>query len=149
MPNGWRNKFDWDGIRVTHAGVNWEDRDRKLSQQIIEDEADLRSRPGKPVYISETLLKRLTKMSDTIDQNVDRLPLTRAALKTCSESPEGSQRRRLTWANHELERLLHHCSPRWQLLRLAGVRILHPENKDLVQRLTSSPVVPMLKYLRG
>nr|WP_315255858.1 TnsD family Tn7-like transposition protein [uncultured Duganella sp.] len=127
-------------ISTTHAGVNWECRDKNLSQQIIESEADLHSRPGKPVYISEALLKRLTKMSDTIDQNIDRLPLTHAALKKCSESPEGSQRRRLIWAGRELEQQLHHRPPRWQLLRLAGVRIPYLQNQDLIQTLTSSSV---------
>lgn len=119
-------------FRTTHAGVDWEKRDGMLSQKIVDSESELRGRPGKPVYISETLLKRLTKMSDTISQNIDKLPLTNAALKTCAESPESCQRRRLVWACGELERQLQYHPPRWHLLRVAGVRQVYLENQELI-----------------
>ena len=119
-------------IRTTHAGVDWEKRDSMLTQKIVDCESELRGRPGKPVYISETLLKRLTKMPDTISQNIDKLPLTNAALKTCAESPECSQRRRLVWACGELERQLQRHPPRWRLLRAAGVRHVYLENQEFI-----------------
>lgn len=125
-------------IRTTHARVNWEERDCMLSKQIVDCESELRGRPGKPVYISETLLKRLTMMSDTVDQNIDKLPLTQAALEACAESSEINQRRRLLWACEELQRQLQRRPPRWRLLRVAGVRCVFPQNQDLIRFLSPS-----------
>lgn len=122
------------------TSVDWALRDKVLSQQIIESDADLRSAHGKPKRISETMLKRLTRMAKTIEKNIGRMPLTQAALSNCAESAATHQSRRLKWADMELRKKFSYPPLRWKLLRLAGVRRLYQQNENLVQAFTSSSV---------
>lgn len=117
--------------------VDWELRDEQLAQRVIDAQAAALLRPGKPRRISRTSLELSTKMADTIVRNIDKLPLTLAALLACSESSVAYQRRRLNWAAEELDKELHGPYPRWRLLRQAGIRKLLWQNEDLVGRLTS------------
>jgi len=91
-------------MRTRKSCVDWRQRDTALAHHIVEIEAQLRSMPGKPTYISETKLKRLTSMADTIKHSLPNLPLTEAALKTCAESAQAHQRRRIMWAYCELKK---------------------------------------------
>lgn len=122
-------------VRTRKSCVDWHQRDEALARQIVEIETELRGLPGKPTYISETKLKRLTSMPDTIERSFPNLPLTQTALKSCAESPQAHQRRRIMWAYSELKkRPDFHCQL-WEVLRLAGVRKLHPSNEELAYSL--------------
>lgn len=118
------------------SSVDWSLRDRLNSQQIVQTEVTLRHIPGKPKRISRTLLLRQSGMGDTLDGNLDRLPLTYSALKCCAESLAGYQSRCLCWAFSELQKQSIYPPPRWQLLRLAGIRRLCEVNDPIVASLT-------------
>ncbi|PHV28334.1 hypothetical protein CSQ93_08430 [Janthinobacterium sp. BJB426] len=122
-------------MRTRKRCVDWRRRDTALARQIFEIEAQLRSMPGKPTYINETKLKRLTSMADTIEHSLSNLPLTEAALKTCAESAQAHQRRRIMWAYCELKKRPDFHHQLWEVLRLAGVRKLHPSNEALAYTL--------------
>lgn len=117
--------------RTKNGCVDWGRRDTALACQIVEIEAQLRSLPGKPVFISETKLKNLTSMADTIARNLCKLPETTAALKACAESAHAHQRRRIMWAYSELKSQPQFHHQIWEVLRLAGVRKLHPLNEGV------------------
>lgn len=122
-------------MRTRKSCVDWRRRDALLARQIVEIEAQLRSTPGKPTYISETKLKRLTSIADTIERSLPKLPQTEAALKMCAESEQAHQRRRIIWAYTELEKRPDFHHQLWEVLRLAGVRKLHPSNEGLAYSL--------------
>lgn len=118
------------------ASVDWSLRDRLNSQQIIQTEAGIKHMPGKPKRISRTLLLKRSGMGDTLDRNLDRLPLTCSALECCAESLAAYQNRCLCWASSELKKQSIFSPPRWQLLRLAGIRRLCAANEPIVASLT-------------
>lgn len=122
-------------IRASKSCVDWHQRDQALARQIATIDAELRGMVGKPTHISQTKLKRLTSMADTIEHNLPSLPLTQAVLEACAESSQAHQRRRIMWAYCELKKSPGYRCRLWEVLRIAGVRRLHPSNVELVYSL--------------
>jgi hypothetical protein len=117
--------------------IDWAERDKFLAQQVAEHSDSMRNALGRPQWISRSALERATGLADTIERNPDKLPRTHLTLSAHSESHEEYQGRQLQWAAAKLKKSLHGAPPRWQLLRLAGIRILAESNEQLLGTLTS------------
>jgi hypothetical protein len=109
--------------RQRPARVNWEERDAQLAKCVRESAIRLRKKDGKPVRITSAAIGRDIGQLALIQQHLDKLPLTAAALDELVESREQFAVKRIRHVGETLPNGLT-CLARWQLIRQAGVERL-------------------------
>lgn len=84
----------------THQYVDWIERDREASSKIASLAAELKALPGKPIFVSQSMLIKKLKLSNLI-KRPDKIPLTIRELKTYGETYEEYTFRRIEWGIEE------------------------------------------------
>lgn len=100
--------------------IDWSSRDKELALQVRAAALELKHLPGKPLYLNKTALGRMIGQVGLIKNNLENLPLTRAALGEVVETFETYCLRRIDWACLFYEEA-GSLPPRWQLIRKAGI----------------------------
>jgi hypothetical protein len=100
--------------------VDWEARDEKIAQLIPGAAQQLRTQPRSPRRITIAAIGRAIGYLAMIQQHLDLLPLTAAALAEFEESRAAFAIRRIQWASL-LWQNQDRIPERWELTRLSGV----------------------------
>jgi hypothetical protein len=103
--------------------VDWSARDTKIAQLIPAAVQQLRSRPGPPRQLTIAAIGRAIGYEAMIQQHLDLLPLTAAALAEGEESRTAFANRRIQWASRHFYNR-GGVLKRWKLARLSGVERL-------------------------
>jgi hypothetical protein len=105
---------------VQPSPVDWEERDGRLVARIEATARQLKSRPEKPFWVSQNVLKKAVGEYDRIRSVPDRLPRSPKALATCAETREDFAVRRIGWWADQF-RQAGQRPRRYQLARQAHV----------------------------
>ncbi len=99
--------------------IDWARRDTEISQLIPEAVQGLRMQPGPPRRVTIAVVGRTIGCLAMIQQHLDLLPLTEAALKEVEESQITFAIRRIYWTSACLQKRgqIKH----WELIRQSGV----------------------------
>lgn len=100
--------------------IDWEERDRHLSEKVREAARRLLDLPGKPVRLTRSVLARAAGCLAVIEKNPERLSYTRELLGTLCESDEKFRLRRVHWAARTLRKQGKVVSA-WRIRRMAGL----------------------------
>ena len=100
--------------------IDWNVRDREILIQANNLVARLLNE-NKPVRITISRIGANLGLKALLDKHLDKLPQTRAYLKSVTETVEDFQIRRVEWAVEELDKQGEEIRE-WKILRLAGLR---------------------------
>jgi hypothetical protein len=103
------------------ARVDWVARDAELRTLAEATVARIIALPGRPVRLRLGTIARSMGHTSLLQQRLDRLPATRAYIRTVIESPEAFAIRRLRWAAEQFA-AERQVPPTWGLVRKAGLR---------------------------
>ncbi len=103
--------------------IDWAARDTRISQLIPEAVQKLHLQPERPRRITIAAIGRAIGYMAMIQQHLDLLPLTAAALTEAKESRTGFAIRRIQWASAHFNKQ-GRVPERWELVRLSGVERL-------------------------
>lgn len=110
--------------------INWEERDRLLSEKVREAARRLLDLPGKPVRLTRSALARAAGCLAVIEKKPERLSCTRELLGTLCESDEQFKLRRVRWAARTLREQGKGVMV-WRIRRLAGLSPTEPPDVEL------------------
>ncbi len=103
--------------------VDWAERDARISQLIPEAVQRLHLQPGSPQRITIATIGRGIGYAAMIQQHLDLLPLTAAALAGAEESRIAFAIRRIRWASAHFNNQ-DRVPARWELVRMSGTERL-------------------------
>lgn len=111
---------------VLSQRVDWGTRDAKIAERIPQAVQQLKTQQGRPCQITIAAIGRAVGYTAMIQQHLDLLPLTAAAIAEAVESRLVYAKRRIQWAStyfYNQDRV----PKRWELIRLSGVERLHSD----------------------
>jgi hypothetical protein len=131
----WLSENDWDWLQqhlpprrnsarnrtqpwATH--INWANRDSMLAEAVRVAAQQIQAQPGKPEQIRRAALRRRINLFSWSDFALDRMPETKRALETVTESGEAFALRKVYWAECAF-REENHCPSRSEFVVKAGV----------------------------
>ena len=109
--------------------IDWASRDLEISQLIPEAARNLQMQPGPPHRVTIAAVGRAIGYLAMIQQHLNLLPLTAAALKEVEETQVAFTIRRIYWNRAYLQK--QGRIKRWELIRLSGVGRKLLSNKDI------------------
>lgn len=104
----------------TNNRVNWSERDQEIKSQVETAVTQLLNREV-PDRITISKIGRMTGLKATLEQKLEKLPLTKAYLSEVIESVEVFQNRRINWAIKEIHKRGEEVKT-WKVMRLAGMK---------------------------
>lgn len=124
----YRNDKDWlnqhspalQKPTSTNNRVNWSERDQEIKNQVEAVVTQLLNHEI-PDRITISKIGRMTGLKATLEQKLDKLPLTQAYLSEVVEPVEVFQNRRINWAIKEINRRGEEVKT-WKVMRLAGMK---------------------------
>ncbi|MBT2321902.1 TniQ family protein [Variovorax paradoxus] len=120
------------GRKLRRSCIDWEKRDENYARRIAAVTADQRTRSPRKRLSPSALLRRAGPES-SIRTHLYRLPRTREALLTCSESVESFQKLRYANASESLVDS-DGFFLQWKALKMAGLRQPPPTNEIRTER---------------
>lgn len=105
---------------IRYQRVDWQERDKRLAEEVIVAASRLKNLPGRPVHITPAALGREIGQVALLQQHLDKLPRTAEALERLVESREGYAVRRIQWAALDCIQSNIYLV-RWLLIKKAGV----------------------------
>ena len=99
--------------------VDWNERDEETAPKIKELAAELKSLPGRPIFVSKTILYRRLKIANLL-KRPEFIPKTMQALELHSETFEEYALRRIEWG---IEECVQNNKPinQFAFMKLTGV----------------------------
>ena len=100
--------------------VDWEKRDKEVLDRLKKAVEELKSSEGKPVRVTMTKLGKMINSETLLQKHIDKLPRSKSFIEDEVESIEEFQKRRIEWAEKEIEKEDRVYS-KWDILRKAGI----------------------------
>ncbi|MDJ0742174.1 MAG: TnsD family transposase [Xenococcaceae cyanobacterium MO_167.B27] len=100
--------------------IDWNQRDKEILEQ-VKDVVRKLKQTEKPIRITVGTIGKTIRLKALLEKHLDKLPKTRAYLKSVTETIEDYQIRRIQWAVKELN-LKGEEIKEWKIWRLAGLR---------------------------
>ena len=102
------------------AKVDWTDRDKQIIEK-VKDAVRVILNEDKPARITISRVGKIIGLLALLEKHLDEIPLTKAYLKSVTESVEDFQIRRIKWAIKQLDNCGEETQ-RWKVVRIARLR---------------------------
>lgn len=122
---------------------DWEELDNKIASRVEELSAELKSLPGRPVFVSKTIVSRRLKTNGML-KSFKLIPKTVKALKICCETYEEYTTRRIDWGIKQCIKDNRFVN-QWDFMRLTGISLKYFNDNPLVR----SKVYEALKIIES
>lgn len=106
---------------INRTYIDWEEKDNKLSKEVLQTTKTLLHLSGKPVWITTRKIGNTLGCYGILEKHIQQLPKTQKSLECVTETREQYQFRRINWAISELEKN-NEPIVMWRVMRLAGIR---------------------------
>ena len=120
-------------VRIDHR-VDWDARDRELEIRIRAVADQIRAKSKPLLRLTKSRLGAEAGAKSLLEQHIQRLPLANAALNAVTETADEFAVRRIRAVGAELLEG-HRVVPRWQFVRLAGLRPSRLEQASVAEAL--------------
>ncbi|HYT41338.1 MAG TPA: TnsD family Tn7-like transposition protein, partial [Methylomirabilota bacterium] len=114
--------------------VDWQKRDKELSEMVEVSANRLRHQEGKPTQITLAAIGRDIDQLALLQQHLPKLPVTGRLLKDLTETREAFAVRRIQWIAKQYDG--EQIRPRkWELIKKAGVErmLMVPQVKEALE----------------
>ena len=123
-------------VRIDHR-VDWDARDRELEIRIRAVADQIRAKSKPMLRLTKSRLGAEAGTKSLLEQHIQRLPLANAALNAVAETADAFAIRRIRALGAELLEG-HMVVPRWQFIRLAGLRPSRLEQTSVAEALDNT-----------
>ncbi len=106
---------------INRTYIDWEEKDNKLSMEILQTAETLLHLSGKPVWITTRKIGNTLGCYGILEKHIQQLPKTQKSLDCVTETREQYQFRRINWAISQFEDKGEPIVV-WKVMRLAGIR---------------------------
>ncbi len=101
--------------------VDWSNRDKELALAVRKSAENLKNAPGRPIWLTKTVITKKIGIRKLVSDSKDKLPLTIKVLDEVVETQQEYAIRRLRWATERFQEE-GVCPPRWLLLLRASLK---------------------------